>query len=443
MSLAAPDGVAAHAVPAPEGTGGVAARAVAAPGATLAWPDVRAALARGLAGVNGGRVLVLIPDHTRSLPLPALFRDVVEILEGAAELTFLVALGTHPPLAEERLRALVGITAEERAGRYRHVRIANHAWDDPAAMVSLGRLPRDRVRAIAGERWHPTLGGDVDVPVNRAVGEADHVVILGPTFPHEVVGFSGGHKYFFPGVSGAGMIHVTHWLGALTGVLATIGVADTPVRAMIHAAAELLPTPTTLVALTVEGQDLAAVTIGDPIAAWREAAAHSEARHVTRLPRAMHRVLAWAPPMYDELWTAGKAMYKLEPALAPGAELVIFAPHLDTVSRVHGRWIEEVGYHTLPYFLHQWERFAHVPLGVLAHSTHVRGAGRWVGDREEPRVRVTLASKLDADACARLGLGYLDPATVDVEAWADREDEGVLLVRKAGERLFRAPLEPW
>ena len=141
MSLAAPDGVAAHAVPAPEGTGGVAARAVAAPGATLAWPDVRAALARGLAGVGGGRVLVLIPDHTRSLPLPALFRDVVEILEGAAELTFLVALGTHPPLAEERLRALVGITAEERAGRYRHVRIANHAWDDPAAMVSLGRLP--------------------------------------------------------------------------------------------------------------------------------------------------------------------------------------------------------------------------------------------------------------------------------------------------------------
>lgn len=420
--------------------GPVTARAVAAPGATLPWPEVRDALATGLAGPWAGqRVLVLIPDHTRTLPLPALFRDVVELLEDAAELTFMVALGTHPPLDEARLQQLVGLTATERAGRYRHVRIVNHGWGDPGTLVSLGRLPRARVQAIAGDLWHPTLGGDVDVLVNRAVPEADHVVVLGPTFPHEVAGFSGGAKYFFPGVSGADMINVTHWLGALTGVIDTIGVADTPVRAMIHAAAELVATPTTLVALTVEGHDLSAVAVGDLFAAWREAAALSNERHVTHLARPMHRVLACAPAMYDELWTAGKAMYKLEPALAPGAELIIFAPHLDTVSHVHGRWIAEVGYHSLPYFLHQWDRFAHVPLGVLAHSTHVRGAGRWVDGAEEPRVRVTLASRIDAETCARLNLGYLDPASVDVEAWAHREDEGVLLVRKAGERLYRAP----
>jgi lactate racemase len=418
----------------------VRARAVAPAGQALPWTDVRRALEAGLAGDWAGqRVLVLIPDHTRTLPLPALFRDVAELLEGAAELTFMVALGTHPPLDEARLLRLVGITPEERAGRYRRVRIVNHGWGEPGTLVSLGRLPQARVREIAGDVWHPTLGGDVDVLVNRAVPEADHVVILGPTFPHEVVGFSGGAKYFFPGVSGADMINVTHWLGALTGVIDTIGVADTPVRAMIHAAAELVATPTTLVALTVEGTELSAVTVGDVVAAWREAAELSRTRQVTHLERPMRRVLACAPAMYDELWTAGKAMYKLEPALAPGAELIIFAPHLDTISRVHGRWIEEVGYHSLPYFLHQWERFAHVPLGVLAHSTHVRGAGRWVDGREEPRVRVTLASRIDADTCARLNLGYLDPATVDVEAWADREDEGVLLVRKAGERLYRAP----
>jgi len=421
-------------------TDGIVARAAAAPGRTLARAEVLRTLTEGLAGrFDGQRVLVLIPDHTRTLPLPMLFRDVVALLEGAASLTFMVALGTHPPLDEARLQKLVGITPEERAGRFRHVGLVNHAWNDPAAFVSLGRLPQARVRAIAGDFWHPTLGGDVDVLINRAVPEADHVVILGPTFPHEVVGFSGGFKYYFPGVSGADMINVTHWLGALTGVIDTIGVAETPVRAMIHAAAELVPTPTTLVALTVEGGELGALAIGEPVAAWREAAARSDERQITHLERPMQRVLACAPPMYDELWTAGKAMYKLEPALAPGAELIIHAPHLDTISRVHGRWIEEIGYHTLPYFLNQWERFAHVPLGVLAHSTHVRGAGRWVDGREEPRVRVTLASRVDAATCARLNLGYLDPAAVDVEAWADREDEGVLLVRKAGERLYRAP----
>ena len=423
---------------------GVVARAVAPAGQSLDAATVRSTLAAGLAtgDFDGQRVLVLIPDHTRTVPLPQLFADLVELLAGARELTFMVALGTHPPLDDERLLRLLGIDAEERRGRYRHVGIVNHGWFEEGTLVSLGTLPRARIQAIAGERWHPTLGGDVDVRINRAVPGADQVIILGPTFPHEVVGFSGGYKYYFPGVSGADMINVTHWLGALSGVLGTIGVADTPVRAMIHAAAELVTTPTRLVALTVEGGALGAISVGDPIAAWREAAALSNERHVTHLPRPMQRVLACAPAMYDELWTAGKAMYKLEPALAEGGELIIHAPHLDTVSRVHGEWIERIGYHTLPYFLEQWERFRDVPLGVLAHSTHVRGAGRWEAGREVPRVRVTLASKLDAEACARLGLGYLDPAGVDPEAWADRQDEGVLLVRKAGERLYRAPQEP-
>ena len=421
--------------------GGVLARAVAAPGQALARDAVRGALESALSALrlDGQRVLVLIPDHTRSLPLPELFRDLVELLEGARDLTFMVALGTHPPLEEERLLRLVGITEAERGDRYRRVQLVNHAWSEAGTLVSLGTLAQQRIREIAGERWHPTLGGDVDVLINRAVTEADHVIILGPTFPHEVVGFSGGYKYYFPGVSGSDMINVTHWLGALSGVLGTIGVPDTPVRGMIHAAAELVATPTTLVALTVEGAELGGIVVGEPLLAWREAAQLSEERHVTYLPHPMKRVLACAPSMYDELWTAGKAMYKLEPALAEGAELIILAPHLDRVSRVHGEWIERIGYHTLPYFLEQWERFRDVPLGVLAHSTHVRGAGRWENGRELPRVRVTLASKLDAETCARLNLGYQDPASIDPEGWAGREHEGVLLVRKAGERLYRAP----
>jgi lactate racemase len=208
---------------------------------------------------------------------------------------------------------------------------------------------------------------------------------------------------------------------------------------MIHAAAELVSTPTTLVALTVEGHDLSAIAVGEPVAAWREAAELSHERHITHLERPMERVLAVARRCTTSCGPPARRCTSSSRPSPPGAELIILAPHLDTISRVHGRWIEEVGYHTLPYFLQQWERFAHVPLGVLAHSTHVRGAGRWVDGREEPRVRVTLSSRIDAATCARIGLGYLDPAGVDVEAWAGREDEGVLLVRKAGERLYRAP----
>jgi len=141
--------------------------------------------------------------------------------------------------------------------------------------------------------------------------------------------------------------------------------------------------------------------------------------------------------MYDELWTAGKAMYKLEPALASGGELIIYAPHLDVVSHSHGKYIYEIGYHVLPYFLKQWEQFKHVPLGVLAHSTHVRGDGRFQNGVEYPRAKVTLATRLPPADCEQLGLGYLDPDEIDPAEWENREDEGVLYVQKAGEMLYR------
>ncbi len=413
-------------------------RVIADTGTTLPPARVHETLRSAFAGRHDGeRVLVLIPDHTRSLPLPTLFRAMVDALAGAERLTFLVALGTHPPLPEERLNALVGVTAEERAGRFRHVRLVNHAWQDPDALVAIGTLPRARIRAIAGERWHPTLGGDVEVRLNREVLEHDHVIILGPTFPHEVVGYSGGAKYFFPGVSDGDMINVTHWLGALAGVRRTIGVRDTPVRAMIDAAYRMVPTPTTLAALVIDDVEVAGLFVGDPLETWPQAAELSSRRHVRWVEKPFRRVLSVAPPMYDELWTAGKAMYKLEPALAEGGELIIHAPHLDTVSRVHGRWIREIGYHVLPYFLEQWNRFAHVPLGVLAHSTHVRGDGEMVDGVERPRTQVTLASKIPPDVCAALGLGYRDPATIDPADFQDREDEGILYVPKAGETLYK------
>jgi nickel-dependent lactate racemase len=395
-------------------------------------------LHKGLDGkFDHQRVLVLIPDHTRSLPLPFLFRSLVDVLHKAKQLDFMVALGTHPPLNEESINKLVGITAEERATTFKHIGLLNHAWDTPSALTSLGVMEQDEINGIAGDHWHSSLPNEVDIRINKAALEYDHVVILGPTFPHEVVGFSGGAKYLFPGISGAEMINATHWLGALAGVVGTIGIKDTPVRAMIHAATERLKTPLTLIALTVEGHELSGLFIGDHLAAWNEAADLSAQRHIRWCEKPFRRVLSCAPTMYDELWTGAKAMYKLEPAVAVGGEVVIYAPHLDVVSHVHGKYIYEVGYHILPYFLNDWGRFERIPLGVLAHSTHLRGSGIWENGMEKPNVRVTLSSKISPENCARLNLGYLDPATVNVGEWKDREEDGILYVPKAGEILYR------
>jgi nickel-dependent lactate racemase len=399
---------------------------------------VRETLNKGLSGkFTNQRVLALIPDDTRSLPLPELFRMTVEILQDVKQLDFMVALGTHPAMSEERINRLVGITAEERGTTFKHVGLFNHTWDDPAMLVSLGVMEQDEIKQIAGTSWHPSLPEQVNIRINKLALEYDAILILGPTFPHEVVGMSGGAKYLFPGISGPDVINATHWLGALATVLGTIGIKDTPVRAMIHAAARRLPTPVTLAALVVSGHDLAGVFVGDLLEAWGLAADFSAKRNIIWVDQPYQCVLSCAPAMYDELWTAAKATYKMEPAVALGGEVIIYAPHLSVISHVHGRYIYEVGYHSLPYFLNDWERFKHIPLGVLAHSTHVRGSGVMENGVEKPNIRVTLASKVSAADCARLNLGYLDPAEINPADWQNREYEGFLFVPRAGEILYR------
>lgn len=419
-------------------TDGVRVAAVGPPDGTLPPDQVRAAITDGLAGRHvGERVLVLVPDHTRTAPLPFLVEVLNDVLADAATVHVLVALGTHPPLGDRELSDLVGLDRLAAADRHPGLTVSNHRWRDDDELVAIGVVAEAELAAIAGDVWHPSLGGDLPLRLNRAVLDCDHVIVLGPTFPHEVVGFSGGAKYFFPGVSGPEMIDVSHWLGALSGVVDTIGRVDTPTRRLVDHAAAQIPTPVTLVSMVVvDDARLAGVFVGDLDAAWRRAAGLSATRHIRTLERPMQRVLSMAPPMYDELWTAAKAMYKLEPVLADDAELVIFAPHLREVSRVHGAELARVGYHVLPYFLEQWDRFSDVPRAVLAHSTHVRGAGTFSDGVERPRVRVTLSSRVPEAECRALGLGYLDPDSVDVADWTGRED-GVLVVPRAGEVLYR------
>jgi nickel-dependent lactate racemase len=424
-------------------------RLIAPSGQRLKDDDIRTALSTLEKPFANLRILVLIPDHTRSLPLPFLFRALVASLHSAKQLDFMVSLGTHPPLSEARLNQLVGMTTAERhtlaAGRgfdgrnagYPAIHLLNHLWDDPTALTSIGILEGDQIKALAGDHWHATLPERVDIRINKAILGYDHILIVGPTFPHEVVGFSGGAKYLFPGISGPEMINATHWLGALAGVVRTIGIKDTPVRAMIDAAAEKVPTPITLIALTVEDDALSGLFIGDHRSAWDAAADLSAQRHIHWCEKPFKRVLSCAPKMYDELWTAAKAMYKLEPAVAHGGEVVIFAPHLKTVSHVHGAFIHEIGYHILDYFLADWGRFKHIPLGVLAHATHLRGSGIMRDGVEQPHVQVTLASQISPEDCAHLNLGYQDPAEVTMAAWEGQEADGILVVPKAGEMLYR------
>ena len=275
------------------------------------------------------------------------------------------------------------------------------------------------------------------VALNKLPLEYDHVIVCGPVFPHEVVGFSGGTKYLFPGIAGPEIIHFTHWLGALITNYEIIGTKTTPVRAVIDRAASLLDRPLSLLAPVVMHEGVAGLFCGPVHEAWSAAADLSSKRHVVWLEQPVKRVLSVMPAMYDDLWVAAKGMYKMEPAVADGGEVVIYAPHVTEVSHVHGKLIDEVGYHCRDYFVKQWDRFRDVPGGILAHSTHVKGLGSYdpATGIETPRIRVTLATGIPRERCQRINLGYLDPASVDVEAWKKDPDT---LGPARGEMLYGA-----
>jgi len=278
---------------------------------------------------------------------------------------------------------------------------------------------------------------DVPVTVNRRVDDYDRIIIVGPVFPHEVVGFSGGNKYLFPGIGGAEVLNFFHWLGAVITTVGVIGNKWTPVRRVVDRAGAMVCTDKLCLALVVANGGLAALFAGTPEAAWDQAVDVSAQHHIVRKPRPFHTILSCAPAMYDELWVGAKCMYKLEPVLAEDGELIIYAPHLREVSLVHGRLIHRVGYHCRDYFLRQWERFKDLPWGVLAHSTHVFGQGSFLDGVERARARVTLATGIPEDECRAINLGFRDWRDIDVASYQGREAEGVLHVPKAGETLYR------
>lgn len=390
--------------------------------------------------LTGKRILAIVPDNTRSAPIDLMFRSVYQLLaERAARLDFLIALGTHPPLHEAGITQRLGVTAEALRTQYSKARIFNHAWNDPQQLRRLGTISADEVAEISrGMMREP-----VDVTINKMIFDYDLIMIIGPTFPHEVVGFSGGNKYLFPGIAGGEIIDMFHWLGALITSPVIIGTKHTPVRRVVDRAAAFVPVERMCLSLVVRGSALAGLYIGTAEEAWSAAADLSDKIHLVYKDRPYKKVLSCAPPMYNDLWVGGKCTYKLEPVVAEGGELIIYAPHIQEVSVSHGKEIQRIGYHVRDYFLKQMDKFKDVPGGIMAHSTHVKGVGTFENGIERPRMNVVLATQIPEEVCRSINLGYCDPNSINVEEWQDREDEGILYVPKAGEILYRLKNDPF
>jgi len=381
------------------------------------------------------RVLVIIPDSTRSVPLSVFFRGITDQLVGqVAALDFMIALGTHPPMSEDAILSHVGISSTEKEEFYSDVNLFNHTWNDPTSLITLTTISDEEVFYLT----QGLIKTPLPVTVNRKVLDYDVALVCGPVFPHEVAGFSGGNKYFFPGISGPEVIDFTHWLGALMSSRRVIGTYDTPIRQLINRAAQEIPCFRMFINLVVVENTVAGIYIGDYESdSWLRAARHSSELHITWMTNPVCNALARIPSMYDDLWTGAKGMYKLEPVIADGGEITLFAPHISELSYTHGTLLDRIGFHGVEFFKSNWETYQDIPWTVLAHSAHVRGDTTYVNGEESPRIRLTLASQIPKQRCEKVGLKYCDPDSVDLTWWEANTHPDYLYVPRAGEHLFK------
>jgi len=403
----------------------------------LTHKDIAQILDEGLRGrfAQDDQVLVIIPDGTRTAPLPVLFKLICDLLlDKVSTLDFMVALGTHPPMSEKALLTHIGLSHSQKKERYSHVNLLNHAWKDPKSLVTLKTISAKEVFEIT----EGLIKRPLPVTINRKILDYTAVLVCGPVFPHEVAGFSGGNKYFFPGISGKEVIDFTHWIGALMSSRTIIGVYDTPVRRLIDRVAREIPCPRFFINLVAHGDGLAGIYVGDGKSdAWLNAARHSAQLHITWMADPIRKAFAVIPPMYDDLWTGAKGMYKLDPVIADGGEIILFAPHISELSYTHGKLLDVIGFHGTEYFKANWETYRDYPWTILAHSAHVRGAVTYENGIEIPRIRLTLASQIPRERCEKVGLEYCDPDSIDLDWWKARTDSDYLFVPKAGEHLYK------
>ena len=387
----------------------------------------------------GERVLAIIPDKTRDDNTHVLFPLAAQILSERKVASFdaLVAQGTHPPMSMAQKLSKIG--RPSFAGQ-----LFDHHWNQPDELITLGELSA----ATVAELTCGLLEQSVPVSINKllAPGVYDTVVVFGATVPHEVAGFAGGAKYFFPGVAGPELTHTTHWLGALAGIENIIGVVETPTRKLIEAAADLIAARVislnSVVSRDSEGNLVTyALFAGEIRQSFRRAAELSRRVHIRYTGRKYSKVVALLDPHYDEMWVGGKASYKLGAIVEDGGELIVYAPHLNKLSETHGALIEKYGYAPLEVVRDMLGASPELRenLCIAAHLVHVAYAGRTdEHGRIVPRYRITMATGLDEETCRRVNLGYLDHRTLDLDAL--RSEPDTLVVKDAGRDLYKVEL---
>lgn len=391
--------------------------------------------------------LLIHPDYSRHDFCDTLAPILYEALaaRGLERLDTLNAGGTHRAMSAQELEEKLSLSPRTHplVGR-----MLNHEFDNPAQLQHVCDLSPDFVSEKTGGNLREKLAVDV----NRLVLEPyDAIFAISGTVPHEALGYSGGTKIFFPGISGPSVIAMLHWAAVLIGIPKIIGTLDNPAREVVNAGTQQIFAKIggkPVVSLNmVYTEDAAHKVVPNGlftgggfdgfVAAHREAAELSSKLHIHYLNDAVRTVVQRLPQMYDEVWTAGKGSYKLQRpgVIADGGEIILFAPHIHCFhsNKTMDAGIRQIGYHGLDYVLEFCRQNPGFDKNIASHVINVRGFGASVDGAERFPFAVSLATQIPPSECKAVGLEYRDPATLGPEHFSGPE---ALWIGDGGQWLY-------
>lgn len=357
------------------------------------------------------RLLILPPDHTRLYSQAGkITASLWRLLSDRVEIDVLPALGTHHAMKPEQLRMMFGETIPLD-------RFIAHDWRND--LEPLGTIPGERLSELSDGR----MTDPVEVAVNKRLVSDDYDLVLsvGQVVPHEVIGFANHSKNVCIGCGGGGMLHQSHFLGAVCGIEKVLGVADTPVRRLMDQGFYDYVRPQTdlrfvltIVEDTAEGPQLAAATAGEGQDCFRWAAAISAEKNLTKVDRPIDRAVVWLDPReFTSTWLGNKAVYRTRKAMADGGELIILAPNVDTFGEDQeiDRLIRKHGYRGTPATLDALKSDPDLAANLSAAAHLIHGSS-------EGRFRVTYATGKGLSQEEITGVGY---------EWADHDQAAARL----------------
>ena len=274
---------------------------------------IDAAPLRALA-VPGQKIALVVSDITRfwmrqDLVIPHL-TDYLTAVCGVdpADVTIVVANGTHPGGSESELRTLVTDAVFDR------FRVENHDCE-AADLVYLG-----------------TTAHDTPVWVNRTVATAGLVICLGACAHHIMAGFGGGRKSILPGVSGLATIRHNHAYSLDAARLRSnpaIGngvLAGNPLHEDMCEAAAMIPN-LFMVNLVMNAQmQLASIFSGHWLHAWEAGCRQVDEYYKVDIPELADVIVASCGgfPKDISLYQGTKTIDNVESGLKPGGRLILF-----------------------------------------------------------------------------------------------------------------------